>query len=70
MDRLLISTRLSTPATGSRLLPDRFSDRPIGFNGGIAALETDIVIDSLKIELSQGEQFGFRADKHVAPHSG
>ena len=39
-------------------LPDRFK-RPADWitNGGIAALEGDIVIDSLKMELSQGEQF-------------
>src|SRR5262249_49635181 len=39
-------------------LPDKFK-RPADWitNGGIAALEADLVIDSLKRELSQGEQF-------------
>ena len=39
-------------------LPDRFK-RPADWitTGGIAALEADLVIDSLKMELSHGEQF-------------
>jgi len=39
-------------------LPDKFA-RPADWitNGAIAALEADLVIDSLKSELSQGEQF-------------
>jgi hypothetical protein len=53
-----LDTAVETGDGRPAFLPDKFK-RPADWitNGGIAALEADIVIDSLKIELSQGEQF-------------
>jgi len=53
-----LDTYVETGDNRPAFLPDKFK-RPADWitNGGIAALEADIVIDSLKIELKQGEEF-------------